>query len=75
MRRMGIGVDVYQNWVADSNYFNVDVNKLAPCTGSTVPSSPCVHVKVAVRNPSGRTGSNNSVWPDPTPKYLVVLDP
>ncbi|MDD4004057.1 MAG: hypothetical protein PHW69_02505 [Elusimicrobiaceae bacterium] len=73
---LGNGIDVYQNWVAEDNFFNTDVNSLAG--DAQCGSGLCVHNKVSVRSSiftQGGGGDNNTLWPDPTPKYLVVLDP
>ncbi|MFA6584049.1 MAG: hypothetical protein WCS77_07120 [Elusimicrobiaceae bacterium] len=44
--KMGKGLHVYQGWVAEDNYFKINVNKLASCDKT---NSLCVHVTGAVR--------------------------
>lgn len=67
------GFEVYQGWDAPSNYFGVDVNKLAPCpSGAISRTRPCVHARIASQCPDV---NNNCVWPNPTPKYQTRLYP
>ncbi len=68
------GFEVYQGWDAPSNYFGIDVNKLASknCSGKISGTRPCVHARIASQCPAG---NNNCVWPDPTPKYQTRLYP
>lgn len=67
------GFEVYQGWDAPSNYFAIDVNKLAPCPAGTISGTrPCVHARIASQCPDE---NNNCVWPDPTPKYQTRLYP
>jgi len=70
----GRGYEVYQGWDVQSNYFNIDFNKLVPCSNM---SRPCVHAMVASQCPAmvDGTGDNNCVWPNPTPKYSTRLYP
>lgn len=73
LRPLKRGFEVYQGWDAPSNYFGVDVNKLAPCpSGAISRTRPCVHARIASQCPDV---NNNCVWPDPTPKYQTRLYP
>ncbi len=69
--KLGNGFDVYQGWDAPSNYFKVDFNVIAKCSGM---KRPCVHALVATQCPQMSSG-NNCVWPNPTPKYQTRLYP
>jgi len=70
--RFGEGLDVYQGWDAPANYFNINFNLLAKCNET---GRPCVHAKIAAQCPQLKTGDNNCVWPNPTPKYQTRLYP
>lgn len=87
---IGQGFPVYQGWgkgVINNNFFNVDFRDKSSIISegceNTEPGLPCVHVKVASQGPcfskSGNSckdvSDNNSVWPNPTPKYQTRLYP
>jgi hypothetical protein len=71
LKAAGRGYEVYQGWDVQSNYFDIDFNKLVPCNNM---SRPCVHAMVASQCPDLGSG-NNCVWPNPTPKYSTRLYP
>ncbi|MDD4004903.1 MAG: hypothetical protein PHW69_06830 [Elusimicrobiaceae bacterium] len=76
LKTLGDGLDVYQIWVAENNFFDINVNALG--SGQNCGDRLCVHNKVSVRSSifgEHGGGDNNTVWPYPTPKYQVVLDP
>jgi len=64
LRKLYTGIEITQPFKAPSNYFNVNLNKYNPHN----------HVRVALQCSKG-SGTNNCVWPNPTPKYQVRLYP
>jgi hypothetical protein len=70
LKTLGNGLDVYQGWDAPSNYFSVNFNAIARCSGMT---RPCVHSLITTQCP--QMPGNNCVWPAPTPKYQTRLYP
>jgi len=76
LKKFGDGLDVYQGWQTQPNYFSVDFNAIkdSNCTGLGK-AGPCVHALVASQCPQLTTDKNNCVWPNPTPKYQTRLYP
>lgn len=93
MGKKGLGVS--QKWIAESNFFNVNVNddiasnlgmddglrvrnvvyvRTSTCNGTAGCGEEAAFSPGSYIN-NGVKGTNNTVWPAPTPKYLVVLDP
>ncbi|MEA3306970.1 MAG: hypothetical protein U9Q34_04200, partial [Elusimicrobiota bacterium] len=54
LKAAGRGYEVYQGWDVDSNYFNIDFNKLAACKNI---GRPCVHSMVASQCPELGAGN------------------
>lgn len=74
LRQSGWGYELYHPVDPGKNYFNIDFNAKGwkECKDQDF---PCVHARITSQCPDLLSGSNNCVWPNPTPKYQTRLYP